>query len=124
MAISAEDVNTELQDVTEIQLKFQRNLEDETSELRSSMPCLRKMIRPTDWQTINATVTDFADKAFWNPEISSEHFRKGLMVRFPDDRQYFCAQEACIKSVGGPESGSTVWIYLSDFSAIKKQAIR
>ena len=116
------DVNTEFQDILEVHLKFQReDCEDIGSELRTSMPTLRKVVRPMDWQRICEEVMSFADKAFWNPDLQPRHFRKGLAVRIPDDRQYLLAKEASIRVVAGKECGSIVWLHLSSFGPEKSK---
>jgi len=74
-----------------------------------------------DWQRICEEVMSFADKAFWNPDLQPRHFRKGLAVRIPDDRQYLLAKEASIRVVAGKECGSIVWLHLSSFGPEKSK---
>ncbi len=122
LVFEAKDVNTEFQDILEVHVKFQReDCEDIASELRSSMPTLRKVVRPMDWQSICEKVMSFADKAFWNPDLQPRHLRKGLAVRIPDDRQYFLAKEASIRAVAGKECGSMVWLHLASFGPEKSK---
>ena len=109
---SHQDVNTELQDVLEIHMNFQN--EDEVR--LPKMPCLRRMVRPTDWPQISSKVMKFADEAFWAPDRPPKHLNS-LAIRFPEAifDGYLQAQRAYIQSVPAPESGSKVWLYFADF---------
>lgn len=116
------DVNTELQDVLEVHMNFQHgeaSLSAPTSTTPSGMPSLRRMVRPTDWPRVCSKVIKFADVAFWTPNLKPHEFSKPLAVRFSIHGmldEYALAQRASIQQVPGTESGSKVWIYLSNFA--------
>eukprot|EP00913_Durusdinium_trenchii_P011797 g11079.t1 len=58
------DVDTELQDVQQVELNFKRQEEplDVPSGLHSGMPSLRKLVKPTDWEKVRSKVSKFAEK--------------------------------------------------------------
>lgn len=66
--------------------------------------------------TRNDQVLKFADQAFWNPDIPPTRLR-ALPVRLPNEDRYILARRASIQSVRGSESGSKVWVHLTDFVA-------
>lgn len=103
-------------------MKFQ-NGEDfpsvPTSKTPFGMPSLRRMVRPTDWPRVSSKVIKFADVAFWTPNLKPHEFSNPLAVRFSTHGmfdEYVLAQRASIQQVPGTESGSKVWIYLSNFA--------
>ncbi|CAK9103242.1 Uncharacterized protein SCF082_LOCUS48234 [Durusdinium trenchii] len=68
------NVETELQDVQQVELNF----EHLPSALQSSMPSLRKLVRPTDWEKIRSRV----EKTQMDPEFHAQAL-PGLRVHLP-----------------------------------------
>ncbi|CAK9056137.1 unnamed protein product [Durusdinium trenchii] len=59
------DVDTELQDVQQVELNFKRQEEplDVPSGLHSGMPSLRKLVKPMDWEKVRSKVSKFVEKS-------------------------------------------------------------
>lgn len=114
------DVNTESQDVVKAHLRFRRR-KDEPPESKSSMPSMKKMVVPAEWPNLKAKVAEFADKAFWTPNLPPQDLKLALPIHFPDDRLVL-AKQVYLKSITGEESGSKVWIGLTGFSAVSRCA--
>ena len=58
------DVDSELQDVTEVHVRFQRGEQpssDLPSALRSTMPCLRKLVKPSEWEKVRSKAMRFTE---------------------------------------------------------------
>ena len=58
------DVDSELQDVTEVHVRFQRGEQpssDLPSALRSTMPCLRKLVKPSEWEKVRSKARRFTE---------------------------------------------------------------
>lgn len=57
------DVDSELLDVLEVHLGFQRDERpnDLPSALQSTMPSLRKLVKPTDWEKIRSAALKFTE---------------------------------------------------------------
>ena len=71
------DVDTELQDVEEAHLKFQRTREDQDQDLalQSNMPSLRKLLRPLDWERTSPRVVRFAERALSDPQLMPKELK-------------------------------------------------
>ena len=57
------DVDSELQDVTEAHVRFQRDEppSDLPAALQSTMPSLRKLVKPTDWEKVRSKAMRFTE---------------------------------------------------------------
>mmetsp|Transcript_18425 Transcript_18425/g.37956 ORF Transcript_18425/g.37956 Transcript_18425/m.37956 type:complete len:597 (-) Transcript_18425:229-2019(-) len=82
-------------DIEQAHLSFERRVGDE--ELESSMPCLRKVCRPTDWESIRKKIDRFAASG----EDSAQELRS-ICLRMPDDPRRFlkarCVQMSAFES--------------------------
>ncbi|CAK9091757.1 unnamed protein product [Durusdinium trenchii] len=69
------DVDTELHDVEKAHLNFARPDEqaeqtaDPPSALQSNMPCLRKLVKPTDWEKVRSSIARYVDNALQDRTI-------------------------------------------------------
>ena len=90
-------VGTELQDVLEAHVRFERREEvgDVPSALQSSMPSLRKLVKPTDWENIRSEVLHFAARAADDPATPPEVMKK-LAVQLPGQRGWLVAEDAAL----------------------------
>ena len=90
-------VGTELQDVLEAHVRFERREEvgDIPSALQSSMPSLRKLVKPTDWENIRSEVLHFAARAADDPAIPAKVMKK-LAVQLPGQRGWLVAEDAAL----------------------------
>ena len=106
--------DTELQDVQEAHLRFRRNSSsDVAAALHSSMPSLRKLLQPTDWETMRAYM-----QAFMHGNLG-QSMRK-LTLKLPDESRVV-ADEAMLKPVGHP---SKVWLHLTGLRPMKSRRLR
>ena len=82
-------------DIEQAHLSFERRVGDE--EVESSMPCLRKVCRPTDWESIRKKIDRFAASG----ENSAQELRS-ICLRMPDDPRRFlkarCVQMSTFES--------------------------
>ncbi|CAE7246350.1 unnamed protein product [Symbiodinium necroappetens] len=82
-------------DIEQAHLSFERRVGDE--EVESSMPCLRKVCRPTDWESIRKKIDRFAASG----ESSAQELRS-ICLRMPDDPRRFlkarCVQMSTFES--------------------------
>lgn len=103
------DVNTELQDVQEAHLRFLRCDEpaDLASALQSSMPSLRKLVKPTEWERVRSSATRFAESALRNPSIQPKVMKK-MTIQLPGQSRVIAA-EASLKRF--PDA-LKVWLHL------------
>ena len=92
-------VGTELQDVLEAHVRFERHEEvgDIPSALQSSMPSLRKLVKPTDWENIRSEVLHFAARAADDPATPPKVLEK-LAVQLPRQRGWLLVDDAALKS--------------------------
>lgn len=114
-------MNSEFLDIIEVHMSFERKGSQEACVDEPSMPSLRKLVKPMDWQRLSAKVTNFADKAFWNPQLPSETL-KHLTLRWPFMNHPYLRAQATLRSMGCSESGSKVWFYCKGFGK-KAEAI-
>ena len=111
---ACKDVNSEFLDIIEVHMNFQGKGSEESRVDEPSMPSLRKLVKPMDWQRLSAKVTNFADKAFWNPQLPPETL-KHLTLRLPLMNDPYLRAQATLRSMGCSESGSKIWFYCKGF---------
>ena len=102
-------VGTELQDVLEAHVRFERREEvgDSPSALQSSMPSLRKLVKPTDWENIRSEVLWFAERAMDDPTTPPKVMNK-LAVQLPGQRGWLVAEDAALNPCPTPSLVSWV----------------
>ena len=112
------DADTQLLDVQEAHLKFSRDTEpdDLASALQSSMPSLRKLVRPTDWDKVQYKVARFAAQAASNPAIQPKALKETIL-QLPDGSRVK-AKEAFLKRTVHAQK---VWLHLKEFHPEKIQ---
>ncbi|CAK9001165.1 Uncharacterized protein SCF082_LOCUS6813 [Durusdinium trenchii] len=107
------DVASKHHDVEQVELNFQRqepqDSQDLASALHSGMPSLRKLVKPTDWETIRVRVARFAEKSFRHPEMQKAI--KGMTVKLPGQSGWLRVDEATLY---GKDHGK-VWLHLRGF---------
>ena len=59
------------------------------------MPSLRKLVKPTDWETIRSEVLAFAARAMDDPAIPAK-VMKNLAVQLPGQRGWLVAEDAAL----------------------------
>ncbi|CAK9018638.1 unnamed protein product [Durusdinium trenchii] len=114
------DVTTELQDIQQAQLNFLRDMSSETSSLHSSMPSLRKLVKPTDWEQVRSSVARFARKAQRSEATGGTNLLKGLRgmsVQLPGQSGWLIPEEATLHHVPNSQK---VWLYLKGLRPEKK----
>ena len=106
-------VGTELQDVFEAHVRFERREEvgDAPSALRSSMPSLRKLVKPTDWENIRSEVLWFAERSIDDPTTPPKVMKK-LPVQLPGQRGWLVAEDAALNPCPNPSLVS--WLLKED----------
>lgn len=104
------DVDTELQDVRQIELNFRPHRLDRASGLTSSRPCLRNWVRPTDWEKLRSSVARFAEKAS-RDEVRPKLLKR-LTLRLPGQSAWLVAEEATLHR---NEAAWKVWLHLQGF---------
>ena len=97
------NVGTDLQDVLEAHVRFDRREEvfDAPSALQSSMPSLRKLVKPTDWEKVRSKVLRFADRATHDPAVPPKVMKK-LAVLLPGQRGWLVAEDAALNPCPNP----------------------
>ena len=108
------DMHTELQDVLEMHLKFQRTEESDVfSALQTTMPSVRKLLRPDDWPKFGPKVADFAKRSRRDLELQPQalgklriHLMGAWMVALGTLRRCEAAGKVWLTLQGfeGPES--------------------
>ncbi|CAK9022810.1 unnamed protein product [Durusdinium trenchii] len=106
------DVTTELQDVQQVHLNFERifRAEEEEGELRDDlvegmqcgMPSLRKLVKPTEWEKIRSSVVRFAEKAALDPYLQPKVLKR-MTVHLPGQSGWLIAEEVNEESAVGDE---------------------
>eukprot|EP00438_Fugacium_kawagutii_P017045 Skav204914 [mRNA] locus=scaffold1506:38662:40158:- [translate_table: standard] len=109
------DVNTQQQDVLKAYLRFRRTNDADPGS--GSMPTLQKIVMRQQWPQLKDQVLQFADRAFWNPNLPPQDLKRALTIQFPDSR-HLLSQRVSLKSVRGEESGGQVWLCLGSLSAV------
>ena len=108
------DVDSSFQDVKQAHLKFQRNWEEGVS---SSMPSLRKLVKPTAWEDMRLRVGRFVERALRDPGIEPKELSK-LAVQLPGQNGWFSVDEAFLHRIQGARN---VWLHLKGFHPEKVQ---
>eukprot|EP00438_Fugacium_kawagutii_P019044 Skav208711 [mRNA] locus=scaffold42:711628:713327:+ [translate_table: standard] len=67
-------------------------------------------------------ILQFADQAFWRPNLAPQNLKGALTIQFPDSR-HLLSQRVSLKPVHGEESGGKVWLCLGSLSAVSKARI-
>eukprot|EP00913_Durusdinium_trenchii_P035195 g32926.t1 len=98
------DVTTELQDVQQAHLNFERCADtgDLRLALQSSMPSLRKLVKPTDWEKIRSSVARFAEKALRDPDLQPKALRH-MTVQLPGQSGWQIAEVATLHRIQGAQ---------------------
>eukprot|EP00913_Durusdinium_trenchii_P017889 g16809.t1 len=111
------DVDTELHDVEKAHLNFARPDEqaeqtaDPPSALQSNMPCLRKLVKPTDWEKVRSSVVRYVDKALRDPTIPPQTLSK-MTVKLPGHGGWLLVEEATVHQIPGSKK---IWLLLNGF---------
>ncbi|CAK9018629.1 unnamed protein product [Durusdinium trenchii] len=115
------DVTTELQDVQQAHLNFERCADtgDLRLALQSSMPSLRKLVKPTDWEKIRSSVARFAEKALRDPDLQPKALRH-MTVQLPGQSGWQIAEVATLHRIQGAQK---VWLYLKGLRPEKARRV-
>ena len=113
------NVESELQDVEEAHLKFDR-AEGEvgdlpSADLQSSMPSLRKFVKPMEWEKVCFKIKRFHEKASQNPQIPPKMMKR-ITFQSPFHRGWHVVEEASLHPY--VEAGK-VWLYLTRFHPLQ-----
>lgn len=113
------DVETELQDVQEAHLRFQRGDQgDLASGIQSQMPCLRKLVKTCDWERVRCSVWRFAQAARGNPRIAPKVLKR-LSVQLPGFPGRITSEQAILKPF---PNGWKVWLHCTECRPEKSSA--
>ena len=106
------DVGTDFHDVDEAHVRFQRqeHPEDLASALQSSMPSLRKLVKPTEWEKLRSKAVNFAVRAADDPDIAPKEIRR-MSLQLPDQGRIIPLQAHFKRFRGGPK----VWLHMEGF---------
>ena len=100
------DVNTELHDLPQAHLNFQREKQgDLRAALHSKMPSLRKLVKPTDWEKVRSHVVSFCERSLEDPRLSPEEIR--MTVKLPGEHAWLKVEEATLHPIRGAQK---VWL--------------
>ena len=119
------DVDTELHDVQKAHLNFARPDEqaeqtaDPPSALQSNMPCLRKLVKPTDWEKVRSSVVRYVDKALRDPTIPPQTLSK-MTVKLPGHGGWLLVEEATVHQIPGSKK---IWLLLNGFRPEKARLV-
>ena len=119
------DVDTELHDVEKAHLNFARREEqaeqtvDPPSALQSNMPCLRKLVKPTDWEKVRSSIARYVDNALRDPTIPPKTLRK-MTVKLPGHGGYLLVEEASMHQIPGSKK---IWVLLNGFRPEKSRRL-
>ncbi|CAK9089789.1 Uncharacterized protein SCF082_LOCUS42362 [Durusdinium trenchii] len=101
------DVGTECQDVPQAHLSFERR----EAEGESHMPSLRKLVKPTDWPKLSASVRRFVQRALERPNVPPKTLKK-LALQLPSQKGWVLAEEATMHQI---QNSQRVWLHLKGF---------
>ncbi|CAK9102341.1 unnamed protein product [Durusdinium trenchii] len=107
------DPQTQLHDVTQVELNFLRYEEpqDVPTALHSSMPSLRKLVKPTDWERVRSRVVRFAEKAWRDPSRPHSMQMNPMTIQLPGLTGWFSVDEAGLHH----HHGEKLWLHLRGF---------
>ncbi|CAK9056274.1 unnamed protein product [Durusdinium trenchii] len=114
------DAASQLQDVEQVELNFRRHEEpyDLPSALRSSMPSLRRLVKPTDWEQVRSKVARFAEKSSQDPDLSPKKIHS-LAVQLPGQSGWLMVELATLHR--NSDEGK-VWLHLHGFRPERRHA--
>ena len=105
------DVNTELQEIQQVELNFQReeniSFDQRHPSFPSSMPSLRKLVKPADWEKLRTSVARFAELSSRDAEIESKGLKQ-LTVQLPGYSGWLMVDKATLFR----NKGTKVWLHL------------
>ncbi|CAK9007137.1 Reverse transcriptase domain-containing protein [Durusdinium trenchii] len=104
------DVETELQDILQAHLSFERTDQSEPA-VSSSMPSLRRLVKPTDWEPLRASVVAYVEQAQVDPDTPPLPLA-GLSFQLPSQSGWLQAEEATLHRIQGAQK---VWFHLKTF---------
>ncbi|CAK9100703.1 Putative GTP cyclohydrolase URC1 [Durusdinium trenchii] len=92
------DVDTELQDVQQVELNFKRQEEplDVPSGLHSGMPSLRKLVKPMDWEKVRSKVSKFVEKSMRGDVEVQGKSMNPMTVQLPGHSGWLVVEEASL----------------------------
>ncbi|CAK9057996.1 Reverse transcriptase domain-containing protein [Durusdinium trenchii] len=118
------DVDSELQDVTEVHVRFQRGEQpssDLPSALRSTMPCLRKLVKPSEWEKVRSKARRFTERSFLDPTLQSRVLKQ-MTLQLPGHSGWLVAEATFTRFLNeGSLPGRKVWLHLEGFRPEKFQ---
>ncbi|CAK8997586.1 unnamed protein product [Durusdinium trenchii] len=115
------DVETEFQDVQQAHLNFERKDEAESDLAHargrgqgsgSSMPSLRSLVKPTDWEKLRSLVRNFVELALMDPNLEQKLIHK-MTVKLPGQCGWLKVNEATLHRISG--ASGLVWLLLKGF---------
>ena len=119
------DVDTELHDVQKAHLNFARPDEqaeqtaDPPSALQSNMPCLRKLVKPTDWEKVRSSIARYVDNALQDRTIPPQTLSK-MTVKLPGHGGWLLVEEASMHQIPGSKK---IWVLLNGFRPEKTRLV-
>lgn len=87
------------------------SLEDVPTALHSSMPSLRKLVKPTDWERVRSRVVRFAEKAWRDPSRPHSMQMNPMTIQLPGLTGWFSVDEAGLHH----HHGEKLWLHLRGF---------
>ncbi|CAK9056259.1 unnamed protein product [Durusdinium trenchii] len=115
------DVDTELQDVQQVELNFKRQEEplDVPSGLHSGMPSLRKLVKPMDWEKVRSKVSKFVEKSMRGDVEVQGKSMNPMTVQLPGHSGWLVVEEASLH----PSQDAKVWLHLQGFRPEKARLL-
>ena len=108
------DVNTELQEIQQVELNFQREenvaFDQRHPSFPSSMPSLCKLVKPTDWEKLRTSVARFAELSSRDAEIESKGLKQ-FTVQLPGYSGWLTVDKATLFR----NEGTKIWLHLQGF---------
>lgn len=113
------DSSSPQKDIKQLHMNYSRSKNGRSSA--DGMPSLRKLIRPTDWESVHASVTAYAAKC-GRPSVSEKTLGP-LCFRRPDGpHKFMVAKQARLYFSPNKEGvSSRLWLSLSSFALLEKR---
>ncbi|CAK9034064.1 unnamed protein product [Durusdinium trenchii] len=110
------DVDSEFQDITEAHVRFQRDEQPSNvpSALRSTMPSLRKLVKPAEWEKLRSKAVKFSERGLLDPTLQPRVL-KHMTLQLPGHSGWVLAEEAALTRFPNKGAERKVWLHLKRF---------
>lgn len=113
------DASSPQKDIKQLHMNYSRSKGGRSSA--DGMPSLRKLVRPTDWESVHTSVTAYAAKS-GRPSVS-EKILGPVCIRRPDGPHKFMVAKQARLYFSSNKDGvaSRLWLSLSGFTLLEKR---